>query len=87
MAKFGKNIELTGTAEFRSKVVDLAIEERRNINFLDDWSRQYYNSCMAHTKSIISQNNREANTYSISQKPSTVFKAIVQNDSDIDYSR
>ena len=87
MAKFGKNIELTGTAEFRRKVIDLAIEERRNINFLDDWSRQYYNSCMALTKSITSQNTRQANTYSISQKSSVRHKDSVQNDSDIDYSR
>jgi hypothetical protein len=51
LAKFGKNIELSGTKEFRQKVVDLAIKNKRNVNFLDEFSKQYYNSCLEHMKS------------------------------------
>jgi len=47
MAKFGKNIELTGTAEFRQKVVEMAIKNNYKVEFLDEYSKKYHISCLA----------------------------------------
>lgn len=63
LAKFGKNIELSGTAEFRRKVVDLAIKEKRNINFLDDFSKQYHHSCLAQQTKTQLKTTKHSNNY------------------------
>lgn len=42
MAKFGKTIALTGTTEFRQKVVEMAVKNNYKVEFLDEYSRLYY---------------------------------------------
>lgn len=80
LAKFGKNIELSGNAEFRRKVVNLAIKEKRNINFIDDFSRQYYNSCLEQMKS---EQTKPAKTTNYNQNIKTHSNSnVVDNDMD-----
>lgn len=47
MAKFGKKIELTGTAEFRQKVVEMAVQNNYKVKFSDEYSKQYLNKIHA----------------------------------------
>jgi hypothetical protein len=41
IAKFGKTIELTGTTEFKQKVVEIAIKYNSKLEFIDVFSKQY----------------------------------------------
>lgn len=42
MAKFGRTIELAGTADFRAKVVEMAVQNNYKVEFLDEYSKQYH---------------------------------------------
>ena len=50
MAKFGKSIELTGTSEFREKIVELAIKNNYKVEFLDEFSKQHHDKVLEQIK-------------------------------------
>ena len=47
MQKFGMNIGLTGSDKFRQRAVDMAIKNNYKINFIDEFSQQYYEQKIA----------------------------------------
>lgn len=55
MAKFGRRVELTGTAEFRQKVVEMAIKNNYKVEFLDEYSKTYHAMCLAKANVHISK--------------------------------
>ena len=42
ITKFGKSIELTGTPEFKQKIIEMAVKNNYKVEFLDEYSRLYY---------------------------------------------
>jgi DNA-dependent RNA polymerase auxiliary subunit epsilon len=55
MSKFGRNIELTGTSEFREKVVELVIKNNYKVEFLDEFSKQHHDKVLEPIK--VAENN------------------------------
>lgn len=59
MTKFGKTIELTGTPEFKQKVIKIVVKNNYKTAFLDEYSKQYYVAYSNQVKNNITENSKE----------------------------
>jgi hypothetical protein len=57
--KFGLNINLTGSERFKQKAVELAIKNNMQINFIDEFSKNYYQRKIEELKTISNQLNND----------------------------
>ncbi len=64
--KFGRTIQLTGTEDFKRQVVDLAIKYNCKVEFIDEYSKQYYIAYSGRVKSNTSKVEDTANNNKIS---------------------
>lgn len=71
-AKFGKNVSLTGSEKFRQKAVDIAIKNNMQINFTDNFSREYYKKQIAELQKNDNYTNKQKQEL-ISDKPKLLF--------------
>lgn len=76
MAKFGRSIELTGTADFREKVVKMAIQNNYKVEFLDEHSKQHHAKCLKQLNDNASTLNKNINEFAESSPYRCAITAV-----------
>ena len=76
MAKFGRSIELSGAADFRAKVVEMAVQNNYKIEFLDDFSKQRHAVYLEQLKTNANKLAQNINEFTESKPHKCVITAI-----------